>query len=245
MPRKAEPSFELKIIVWDLAANASPINYEAIRRQVDNEIRRLSRQEDFCEDTPDVRTIKRIIEEDMNKLAPEVVVSKLPSHVWHLRKDYESIKQLSKVRTAEEGDLIRQHDAKIFEESDAILSEQDIEFALGIELEAVGFIGHSEVSALVDFDGFFSFGKETNKYINLTLRSLSESVCQKLVQLQPLIHNLFIEGSTYDGGGKKIHGLVLSELMPPEDIRQLMQLSASCRAAYRSYRAAVRDTLFL
>jgi len=184
----------------------------------------------------------RILRSDLNRFKKEIGLSGKAGFEQTTKSE---AKDSQTVLDTEQSNLARQHDVTIFKKSDAILSEQDIEIVLGIELEAAKFIGHSEQSDLVAFYGFFSFGEETNKYINLTLRSLSESVCQKLVQLQPLIHHLFIEGSIYDGDGKKIHGRVLSELIPPEDIRQLMQLSASCRAAYRSYRAAVRETLFL
>ena len=85
----------------------------------------------------------------------------LPSHVWTLRDDCESIKRLvegtsqtgqsetkekpaikSEVKDSqtvldtEQTNLIRQHDVAIFEKSDAILMEEDVEIILGIELEA-------------------------------------------------------------------------------------------------------------
>ncbi len=97
MPRKAEPSFRLKQIIWDLAATTGAENLAALVRDLDYALERLrkNKDEDFAEDMPDVRTVRRIIELDINRLLPEVVVSKLPPHVWHLRHDYEKINELA------------------------------------------------------------------------------------------------------------------------------------------------------
>lgn len=94
MPRKKEPSFELKMLVWDKAATIGK-KPEVILRELDLELERLREEDKFHEDTPDVRTIKRIIEKDINQLEPEVVIAKLPRHVWHLRNDYEAIKAIA------------------------------------------------------------------------------------------------------------------------------------------------------
>jgi hypothetical protein len=113
MPRKPEPSFRIKEIIWDLAATTGAENLSALYRDLDYKLERLrqSKDEDFYEDTPDIRTIQRIIEVDINRLAPEVVVTKLPPHVWRLRRDYEEIKQLAKeysaTKGAQESDLSR------------------------------------------------------------------------------------------------------------------------------------------
>ncbi len=94
MPRKKEPSFELKTLIWDKAATIGK-KPEVILRELENELRRLRKEDDFYEEAPEVRTIKRIIEEDINLLDPEVVIAKLPRHVWHLRDDYEAVKSLA------------------------------------------------------------------------------------------------------------------------------------------------------
>ena len=91
MPRKPETSFELKTLIWDKAATIGN-RPEVILRELENELRRLRKERDFYEEAPDVRTIKRIIEKDINLLSPEVVIAKLPPHVWYLRDDYEAIK---------------------------------------------------------------------------------------------------------------------------------------------------------
>lgn len=94
MPRKKETSFELKTLIWDKAATTGK-KPEVILRELDTELQRLRKEDKFHEDTPDVRTIKRIIEKDINLLSPEVVIAKLPPHVWRLRDDYEDIKSLA------------------------------------------------------------------------------------------------------------------------------------------------------
>lgn len=95
MPRKPEPSFELKKIIWGVAATVGKDKPTDIQRQLDYELEKRRKEEgDFFEGTPDVRTISRIVKE-INELDPEVVVSKLPSLMWKLRDDYESVKQLA------------------------------------------------------------------------------------------------------------------------------------------------------
>ena len=85
MPRKREPSFSLKQIIWDVAATISRDNYSAIRREVDEKLRQLHKNEELYEDeTPDIRVLQRIVDLDIQRLPREVVVSKLPRHVWLL-----------------------------------------------------------------------------------------------------------------------------------------------------------------
>jgi len=97
MPRKSPPSFKLKLIIWDLAATMGTDNYSAIQRDLDYKLEELrkNKNEDFTEDVPDLRTVRRIVEQDINKISPEAVVANLPRHVWRLRKDYEDIKRLA------------------------------------------------------------------------------------------------------------------------------------------------------
>ena len=102
MPRKSEPSLRLKQIIWDLAAATGTENLAALQKDLDYALEKLRKDEkgNFSEDTPDVRTIRRIIKVDIQSLEPEVVVTKLPRHVWHLRSDYEAIKQLAESNEA-------------------------------------------------------------------------------------------------------------------------------------------------
>jgi len=94
MARKKEPSFRVKAIIWDKAATTGK-KLEVILRELENELRVLRKEQEFYEEAPEVRTIKRIIETDINKLSPEAVIAKLPRHVWHLRNDYETIKAIA------------------------------------------------------------------------------------------------------------------------------------------------------
>lgn len=96
MSRKPEPSFELKKIIWDVAATVGTGNLQAIIRQLDYELEKRRQEGAFFEDTPEERTVKRIIEKDINDLLPDIVVSKLPKHVWKLRKDYDAIERLAR-----------------------------------------------------------------------------------------------------------------------------------------------------
>jgi hypothetical protein len=95
MPRIREPTFRLKTIIWDVAAKTGKSKLQAIQRQLDYELEKLRTEGEISEDTPDIRTIRRIIEKDINNLTLEVVVSRLPEHVWCLRADYETLKQLA------------------------------------------------------------------------------------------------------------------------------------------------------
>lgn len=97
MPRKPEPSFSMKQLIWDAAASIGKANVSAICREVDYQIRALRRaDQQLGDECPDNRTVRRIIDEDIQELAADVVVAKLPPHTWCLRDDYEAIKELAK-----------------------------------------------------------------------------------------------------------------------------------------------------
>ena len=96
MPKKPELSFEAKQIIWDIAATYSSRNYSAILRDVEKKFEELRKEGKLFEDTPDLRTLKNIIEIDIEELPLETVVEKLSKHVWHLRKDYKSILHFAK-----------------------------------------------------------------------------------------------------------------------------------------------------
>lgn len=139
MPRKPEPSFRLKQIIWDLAATTGAKNLSALRKDIDYRVEQLRQNENeyFVEDTPDIRTVQRIIESDINRLAPEVVVAKLPPHVWPLRHDYKEIKQLAEGSTAAKREPLKEteierrpykgpHQQKIRELAKALAGEINI-----------------------------------------------------------------------------------------------------------------------
>lgn len=95
MPRKPEPSFRLKQIIWDIAASDATDNLSAIYREVDYRLEKLREEDKLFEDVPEERKVRDIIRLDIQRLHPEVVVAKLPKHVWRLRNDYEAIEQLA------------------------------------------------------------------------------------------------------------------------------------------------------
>ncbi|MDD4985555.1 MAG: hypothetical protein PHQ43_07165 [Dehalococcoidales bacterium] len=107
MAKKTELSFDIKLIIWDAAVSSAPRNWESISRSVE---RKMS-DSDCHEDVPDTRTIRRIVEKDINDLSEEVVIGKLPRHIWPLRKDYEGIKKtaetIARVTTAEAVIVVR------------------------------------------------------------------------------------------------------------------------------------------
>lgn len=105
MPRKPGPSFDLKLIIWDIAATNGTDNYSVIYRELDRKLEELRKEGSFFETTPDPRKVKNIIELDIQGLKPEVVMAKLPLHIWHLRNDYEAIKQLAE--SAKAGQEVR------------------------------------------------------------------------------------------------------------------------------------------
>lgn len=107
MPRKPEPTFDLKLIIWETAAlvgrdkytqiqnKLGDDEYAQIKNKLDYELERKREDLEIFQDTPDIRTIKKIMKE-INDLDPEVVVLKLPPHLWHLRDDHESLNELAK-----------------------------------------------------------------------------------------------------------------------------------------------------
>jgi len=62
MPKKPELSFEAKQIIWDIAATYSSRNYSAILRDVDKKFEELRKEGKLFDATPDLRTLKNIIE---------------------------------------------------------------------------------------------------------------------------------------------------------------------------------------
>lgn len=99
MPRGKDPSFELKKLIWEAAAQLGKGNIAAIRRQVDVKLsqRRRSGEVSPDDETPEERTIQRIIQE-LDELPPEVVLD-LPTSIWTLRADYEELKRIDERAT--------------------------------------------------------------------------------------------------------------------------------------------------
>jgi len=93
----------MKQLIWDAAATVGKVNLSAICREVDHQVRRLNERDELLDEgRPDNRTVRRIIDQDIQELSPDVVVKKLPPHTWCLRNDYEAIKQLAKNTKAQQ-----------------------------------------------------------------------------------------------------------------------------------------------
>lgn len=197
MPRKAEPSFELKTIIWDVAATVGKNKSTEIQRQLGYELEKQRQKGFFFEDEPDVRTISRIVKE-IDTLSPEIVVSKLPAHVWKLRYDYENIRQLAGVSnetsqsktdvkqtgiTPEQTKRATEHDVRVFEKSDAIMNERKFE-RLNNLLKS-GCFYSSQLDEVLLFQRFFS--QESNKYVDFRLKHLCYISCAKLEELSEFI----------------------------------------------------------
>jgi len=221
MPRKPEPSFELKKIIWDVAATVGTGNVQAIIRQLDYELEKRRKEAEFFEDLPDERTIKRIIQKDINALPPEVVISKLPQQVWRLRADYETIRQLAEAGgpTLEQSKLDfgqkpppqtyletqekTTHDKEVFQNSDKILSEHDFERIF--EFLSRNSCLKSQLIGLLRFPEYFD--SESNKYTDWHINYLCLKLCQNLRELSLLIEvdsvDLLRIEDIYDRYGKK------------------------------------------
>lgn len=186
MPKKPKPSFELKTIIWDIAATVGSDKYTDIQRQLGYELEKRRQEGFFFEDEPDVRTISRIVNE-VNTLTPEIVITKLPAHVWKLRNDYKTIKQLAEAKQTtsapEQTRRAIEHDVAIFEKSDAIATERKFEWLKN--LLKSGCFYSSQLDEVLQFIRFFGF--ESNKYVDFRLKHLCYVFCVKLEELSQFI----------------------------------------------------------
>ena len=121
MPKKSEPSFKLKIIIWDAAVTVGTKNMAALCRRA-NEVLgvRQYKGQLLKEHMPEDRKVRAIIE-DIQCLSPEVVVAKLPPRVWCLRHDFEKLQQLAK----ESIESKKQGTEEVHDSPDQSISESD------------------------------------------------------------------------------------------------------------------------
>lgn len=102
----------MKLLVWDAAATVGKEHTSLICREVDRQIDQLSEKDELFDETrPDSRIVRRIIDQDIQELSPDVVVKKLPPHTWYLRDDYEEIKQLAQDTKAQQEGIRRLQEA--------------------------------------------------------------------------------------------------------------------------------------
>ncbi len=195
MPRRAEPSFELKLIIWDVAATVGKDKLTDIQRQLDYVLEKRRKQEgDFFDDAPDVRTISRIVKQ-INILDLEIVLAKLPSHIWKLRDDYGAIIQLAKKRErrAQSGysQSVIAHDVRIFEESNRILPEQTLrEFLDYVDQKRE--YRSSGTDHLRHFVDYYCY--ETNQYISDSLKTATSDLNIALRELIEYLHSNNAQG---------------------------------------------------
>jgi hypothetical protein len=110
MSKEKRPSFELRKIIWDIAATVGKDKPTEIQRQLDIELEKRRQAGKFFENAPkSLQTITSIVK-GINELDPEIVVTKLRSHVWKLRDDYEIIKQLAEEKKQISGQNIQNQD---------------------------------------------------------------------------------------------------------------------------------------
>lgn len=272
MARKPEPTWELKVIVWDIAARGES-NFVAIQKQVDYELERHRQGNagiEIFEDTPDPRTIKKIITEDINKIPIESVVATLPRHLWKLRKDHDEILRFAEQSSAEKSDLkehlgltverpsqfhfmireIYNHDRDIFYQSNDILNEQKLEDFI-VQLNVHEYY-ENQVGDAREFCKFFYY--ESNKYINASLRNLAIELCNTLEKLSN-----FIEAYKIDEGRYYVvdpRDRFYADYVDIDDVdkphpewekfdKEFSQLRDTTQRSYKTYRVAVRETLLI
>jgi len=277
MPKKPEPSFEVKKIIWDVVTKVGKDNLQAIQRQVDYEIDKRRRDESqevqILEDTPETRTIKRIIDEDLNKLNQDIVIAELPTNVWKLRKDYEEIKRLSDSGnhtfkskdserepslTSEKTNRAFEHDSKLFVDSDEIMNENRLDILLNRLLVGNRFY-LNEVAMLFKYCKYFE--KESNKYVISNLRCKCDRSCKMIERLRYFIevHSYYLEvnddelgmkyklipGGDYDRFYKHLTNDYTQSRVVRIFNEKTDRLVLECSDAYKKYRSTVRETLYL
>ena len=146
----------------------------------------------------------------------------------------------------------RQHDLRIFKESDAIMSEKSIESFLS-SLEHGHAYRSSQSLMLARFHEFFSY--ESNQYVSKAIRDLSEKMLNALEELGRFVwdSDLFFDIVTKGDDTKfKLYPSyeiivrrgVTQELYDKqynEYANQLYELVEAARSAYKDYRAQIRE----
>jgi len=181
-----------------------------IQRQLDIELEKLRKSNDidFFENTPDVRTIARIVHE-INDLDPEVALAKLPRHVWILRSDYDALKQIEEISaemTVKPGlelssalqisnQEVRSHDQAIFKNSDKVLNESG--FDKVFDFLSRNCCLKSQLLRMLRFPQLFV--SENGKYSDWKLNYLCSKLCQMLMELSFIIETDSVEMSRMQG----------------------------------------------
>jgi hypothetical protein len=249
MPRKPRLSWQLKAKIFEFAASCGRDDLAGIQRSLDTWLRSLPAEEQLMETAPDKRTIRRIVDQELDKLSPDVVIAELPSSVWPLRKDYEYIKELAEGYGSEALLL----DRKKFYTSDSFMTERDLTGLL-LTLEVHHSYKASEFVKIVKFCDFFRL--EGNRYSNIEVRDLQDKLWNVVDRLVMFLLTEFAETTT--SKQEKVPEFELSpsglKYLRDEKSRmqhlaeaksQLHQLIDLAREAYKVYRAGIRSKLHL
>ena len=265
MPKNPKLSWQMIKKILEYAGAVGRDNYIVIQRSLDNWLRSLPVEEQPMETAPDIRTIRRVVEEELEKLSPEVLIEQLPQSVWRLRTDYEQIKELANGPTAsseiihhgtsDSADESRSEanlfDRNIFNTSDNIMNERELrDFLLGLELHH-----NYRLSEYLKVVRFWEFiGLEGNKYTDTEARQLLNNLWSVLDDLVPFLKEEFKEDAKvkkekdleyrFDPSGLRY---LRDDSAKAERITevesQLDELINATRESYKAYRAGIRSRL--
>lgn len=266
MPRSPNLSWQMITKILEYAAVRGRDNLVGIQRSLDTWLKALPVEEQPMETAPDIRTIRRVLDEELEKLSPEAVVEQLPRSVWLLRKDYEQIKELAnsltvspegiKHGTSDITDDSRSKailfDRKIFTTSDNIMTERELrDFLFGLELH------HSyRLSEYLKVARFWEFiGLEGNKYTDPVARQLLNNLWGVLDNLVPFLKEEFKEDTKvkkekdlecrFDPSGLKyLRDDSAKAKRIAEAESQLDELINAARESYKTYRAGIQNRLY-
>lgn len=266
MPRNPELPWQTKVKILEFAASLGRDNLVGIQRSLDTWLNTLPVEERPMGMAPDTRTIRRVIEEELDKLPPEVVIEQLPRSVWHLCKDHDHIKEIANSLTpGYEGkhgtlniigvadDKAMLFDKHVFARSEKIINEKDLrDILLGLEAHR-----SYRSSKFLKVCRFFEFIElEGNKYTDPIARKLQEDLCKALEPFVVFLNEEFkaegkrkkekdLECRLDPTGLRYIHDNKAKAERISEAASQLDELVKNVREVYTVYRAGIRDRLYL
>lgn len=265
MPRSPKLSWQMISKILEFAAVLGKDNLAAIQRSMDTWVNGLPVEERPMETAPDTRTIRRVIEVDLNKMSPEAVIERLPRSVWSLRKDYDEIKELAgHSNTSPEANQDSSHytketpskdflfDKQLFAASNEIMNERDLRSLLfSVELHRSYRL--SEYIKVAKFWEFF--GLEGNKYNDPETRRLLDNLWDVLDELVLFLKLEFREEKVKGesdpecrldpGGLRYIDDDIAKAKRITEAEKRLYELIDTVRGVYKVYRACIRNSLFV
>jgi len=254
----------LKILEY--AALLGRDNLVAIQRSVDTWLKGLSVEERPMEMAPDTRIIHRVIDEDLNNIPPETVVGQLPQSVWHLRKDYEHIKELANSRKPSSEAIPKgvphivdeSHskailfDKGLFTTSDNIMNERELrDFLLGLEVNrryrSLEYLKVARFWEFIELDG--------NKYTHPEARQFQNNLASVLEDLVLFLNDQFsadakvkrkedLECRLDPAGLRYLRDDNAKAKKIAEVENQLDEHIKAARDTYKAYRAGIRDRLY-